>query len=955
MKKYLFSFLIIIISHYTNAQHANQAYKATNKYFSMPANIRAGDYIEKTVVLKVKPEYRSLCTANNISHDKLNDFLKEMELLKIEKIFPDHDSPLREYNERGEKLADLSLIYKLEYASDQISLEKVINILYSFKIFEFAEPKYLPKANVTPNDANISKQTHLSIISAYTGWDVSTGDTNVVIGITDTGTDPSHSDLTDNVKKNYADPINGSDDDNDGYLDNYSGWDLGENDNDPTWQGDGHGVHVTGLAAATTNNATGVAGVGYKCKFLPVKVADSNGDLTEAYEGIVYAADHGCSIINCSWGGSGGGSYGQTIIDYATINKNALVIAAAGNDGVETEFYPANFNYVISVANTNSSDKKNSSSNYGHWIDICAPGSSLYSTYVNGGYSTMTGTSMSAPVASGAAAIIKSYFPGYTALQIGEQLKMTCDDISSVNTNYKDKLGRGRINLYNALTQTGSPSIVMTSRTITDNNNEVFLVNDTLSIYGDFTNYLSAASANLTATLATTSSYVGILNSSLNLGVISTLGVVNNNSNPFTVKINSGAPQNAEIEFSITYADGSYTATEYFSVIVNVDYINITINDVHTTITSIGRVGYNGTGQTEGLGFSYMGGESIVYEAGLMVGSSSTKVSDGVRNGSSSTDEDFSSVSNVMEIDTLMLSEFDVKGTFDDVQASSPMNIKIDHNAYAWTTAGNTKYVIVEYLISNKGSSTISNLYAGLFADWDIDAATYGSNRAEYDATNKMGYVYYTGTGLPYAGIKLLSSTASAIHYAVDNISGGGGGVDLYDGFSDSEKYTTLSTNRTKAGSSGSGNDVIDIVSSGPFTLGANDTAVVAFALIAGDDLDDIKTSAVNAQYMYDSNVKTTYTSMIDQMNNHEGFFVQCYPNPTKNEINLLYSIANSTSEIKIEIFNSLGVLVKSISATNHSSGVQSTRINISDLVSGIYSCYIKTAEENHCLKVLKE
>ncbi len=948
--KILLSILLFIIFSNSFAQYKTVP-KATKKYFSLPSNIRPNDYVANTIVVKVKPEFRDACSTNAIENEALNHFLNDISTTKLNKIFPHHQAPVRSYNAQGQKLADLSLIYQIEYSSDQISLEKVINKLYALNIFEFVEPKYIPTISFTPNDADIAQQWHLTNIAAYTGWDISKGDTNVVIGIVDTGTEPTHADLKENIKHNYADPINGIDDDNDGYIDNFSGWDLGESDNDPTWKLAGHGVHVCGLAAASTNNAIGIAGVAYKCKFLPVKISDASGALTMSYEGIVYAADHACAIINCSWGSNGGGQYGQTIIDYATINKDALVVAAAGNSHVETEFYPAAYNYVIAVANTSNDDTKYSSSNYGHWIDVSAPGANLYSTYVNGSYTTMSGTSMAAPCASGVAAMIKAYFPSYNAFQVGEQLKISCDDISSINTSYIGKLGTGRINLYKALTQTGSPSVVMTSRTVTDNNDDVFIAGDTLNVYGDFTNYLSPTSSALTATLSTTSSYVSILNNQINLGAINTLGQTNNNSNPFTIKIEPSAPQNEEVVFSIDYKDGAYSATEYFKVIINVDYINVTINDIATSITSMGRIGYNGIEQTEGLGFCYKGGESVLYEAGLMIGTSSTLVSDVVRNESSSTDEDFSSLTSVALVDSPNVSEFDLKGSFNDVKASTPITINVEHHAYAWSSPGNTKYVIVEYYITNGGSATLQNLYAGIFADWDIDANTYSANRAEYDAANRMGYAYYTGTNGTYVGIKLLSTTANTIHYAIDNSSGGNGGVDLFDGFSAADKYTVLSTNRTSAGTKGNGNDICDVVSSGPFTIGINDTAVVAFALLAGDSLSDLQSSALNAQLMYDS-IQPKYSDISILAENN--FFVQCFPNPFTNQLTILYAIQQS-STIEIDVYNALGERVQTYTCKIARAGMHNQVINVANLSPGIYYCQLKTNAGNSCIKVIKQ
>ncbi|MFM9056312.1 MAG: S8 family serine peptidase, partial [Bacteroidota bacterium] len=320
--------------------------------YSMPVGVTARDYMPGTILLRVDPAYRNLCTERSISIPAFEQACKTLGAVQLRKVFPTHQPPATPFNEQGKALVDLSLIYELKLAADR-SLVKSINALLASGVLLYAEPKFIPRTQYNPNDPSTGLQSFLSKISAYDAWDIHKGDTNTVIGITDTGTDLDHPDLQPNMKLNYADPVDGTDNDGDGFTDNYRGWDLGENDNNPEVNASAHGSHVTGCAAAVTDNNTGVASPGFYCKFLPIKISDNTGALTQAYEGIVYAADHGCQIINCSWGSvGGGGTFGQNIVDYATFNKNSLVIAAAGNNGANQEFYPAAYANVIAVAST---------------------------------------------------------------------------------------------------------------------------------------------------------------------------------------------------------------------------------------------------------------------------------------------------------------------------------------------------------------------------------------------------------------------------------------------------------------------------------------------------------------------------------------------------------------------------------------------------------------------------
>ncbi|MBL0046922.1 MAG: S8 family serine peptidase [Bacteroidetes bacterium] len=641
--------LFSLISTTLFAQVTATDYISTSHHFKLSPGVNEKDYFANTIIFKVNEDYRSNCSLHAIENTSLTQALNYLGATGLVKKFPNHQLPAKKENKSGQKLIDLSLIYEFTYTT-KVSVEKAANLLLKSGILDYAEPHYLPHFDYQPNDpqATVSGQYHLNKINAYAAWDISKGDTNIVIGITDTGTEPTHQDLFANIKHNYADPIDGLDNDSDGYVDNYTGWDVGMNDNDPSWEGNPHGVHVSGCAAASTDNLTGVAGSGFDCKFLPVKIADAGGALISAYEGIIYAADHGCGIINCSWGSSGGGQFGQNAVDYATINKDALVVCAAGNDNVSTPHYPSAFNNAFSVASTTTNDNKSSFSNFGYTIDVCAPGSNINATYPGNSYTQISGTSMASPVAAGAAAIVKAMFPQYTALQIGEQLKATCDPINAATLGvYAGKLGKGRINLFQGATNVNAKSVTMMNRNVTDGNDNAFVGNDTLQISGDFVNFL-APLTNLNVTLSSTSPYVTILNNTFPVGAMTTLQQVSNSATPFRVKISPTSPANVAVTFKLNFSDGAYSFNYYFIEVINVDYINVTVNDISTSITSKGRIGFNSDGQADGLGFKYKNGRQLLYEAGLMIGTSGNKVSDMVRGANAgTTDNDFSSIQRV--------------------------------------------------------------------------------------------------------------------------------------------------------------------------------------------------------------------------------------------------------------------------------------------------------------------
>jgi serine protease len=895
------------------------------KTYRLPSNITSSDYIAKTIIIKVKPAFASVCSVNKIENASFVAFANAVGVINLHKKFPLDKSPEKPTNAAGQTYADLSLIYELNYTST-LSIEKAISKLLLSNILVYAEPHFIPKVTYSPNDplANPTDQYHLQTINAFNAWNVNKGDSAIVIGITDTGNDPTHPDLFNNIKRNYNDIVDGLDNDGDGYTDNYLGWDLGMNDNDPTWQTNAHGVHVSGLSSASADNNLGGAGTGFHCKYLPVKIADANGSLIAAYEGIKYAADHGCQIINCSWGGGGSSQYGQDIIDYATINKNCLVVCAAGNNNVDGDFFPAAYNYVLSVGNTTAIDTKQASSNYGYMVDVCAPGDNVNSTWPGSFYITSSGTSMSSPVVAGAAGIVKNHFPSYNGLQVGERLKITADNIYGSNPSYLNKLGTGRINLFRALTDPASPSVVMTNKQVSDHNDMSFISGDTLFISGTFINYLDPTSA-LNVTVTPLSAYATSVDNTTSLGVINTLASATNTLDPFTFKLTGAIPINQAVDFEVVMNDGTYQAKQYFTIFINVDYLNIEVNDLRTTATSKGKIGFNQDAQAQGLGFKY-NGTDLLYEAGLMVGADTTKVSDCVRGAiaGGSGDTDFGTVNRIALQIPSVLSDFDTKAKINDNMSFNPLPVTIEQNTYAWATVPNTQFVIWEYYITNThATDTIKKMYAGIFADWDIDGATFGQNRSAYDAGTKMGYSFYTGAGGKYGGIKLLTNTAPPNFYAIDHVSGGNGGLDFANGSDSKDKYLSLSTQRLAAGVSGLGVDVLNVMSCGPIKLAPNQTVKVAYALIGGDSLQNLITGAQQAQIKYDG------LPTIIQESVSSDYTWRIFPNPAKNSITISQTEPSFT---KYEIYDINGRL---ISENKIQSILQ--KVDLSNYAEGMY------------------
>jgi subtilisin family serine protease/subtilisin-like proprotein convertase family protein len=370
-------------------------------------------------------------------------------------------------------------IWKL---SGSLSVEKILKQYRSHPIFEYIEPDYIvtkgtisPQATF-PNDPSFNQLWGLhntgqsggtpdADIDAPEAWDIQKGNPNLVIGVIDTGVDYNHQDLVGNIWTNPGEIAgDGIDNDGNGYIDDIRGWDFAYNDNNPS-DVDGHGTHVSGTIAGKGNNGVGVTGVAWNAKIMPLKFLNDqgSGSTSNAILAINYATAKGVKLTNNSWGGGG---YSQALYDAinAAGQAGALFIAAAGNDAKNTDTspsYPASYNLanIISVASTTRTDALSSFSNYGLTsVDLGAPGSEIYSLAPGGGYATLSGTSMASPHVAGAAALLWSQNPTWTAQQVKNALMNTGEPIAALAG--KTVSGK-RLNVFNALAGANLPSVTV--------------------------------------------------------------------------------------------------------------------------------------------------------------------------------------------------------------------------------------------------------------------------------------------------------------------------------------------------------------------------------------------------------------------------------------------------------------------------------------------------------------
>ena len=381
--------------------------------------------------------------------------------------------------------APLKTAYKLKFSN---SIQEAS--LYAW-ISQQPEVEYVEKVPdyhlvLTPNDpsftANTTTQWGLYKIQAQQAWNITTGSASAIVAVVDDAVKITHQDLIGNLWTNPLEIAgNGIDDDQNGYIDDVNGWDAADLDNNPNPPGTAtnsnftHGTHCAGIVAAKTNNAIGVASIGFNITYIPVKCklsSTSGSSIQAAMEGVQYAINTPAKIISMSWGSGGSSSVEQMVFDYAWQQGIAL-IAAAGNNGNQVQFYPANYNHVLAIGNTASSDARSTSSNYGNWLDLMAPGTTIYNCLAgsNSSYGNQTGTSMATPMVAGAAGLLISVNPGLTPDDIYKCLQDSADNIDAQNPTILGLIGSGRLNAFRSL-GCAVAGVVPIAR-FTSNNNQV--------------------------------------------------------------------------------------------------------------------------------------------------------------------------------------------------------------------------------------------------------------------------------------------------------------------------------------------------------------------------------------------------------------------------------------------------------------------------------------------------
>ncbi len=861
---------------------------------------------------------------------------------------------------------ELSHIYYLQL-SGKVDLATVLQMLRSDPLVAYAEPVYAYTLNDAPNDSLFPQMGQFSRIQALPAWDVVKGEQgNVIVAVVDGGTDWDHEDLLANVWTNPGEiPNNGVDDDNNGFVDDLHGWNFANNSNDPTGLAAtpgsaAHGTHVAGTAAAVTNNGLGVASISWNCRLMPINAAHPSLDRAIAfgYDGIVYATANGADVVNCSWGGPGAPSrFEQDVIDFAHDN-GTLIVAAAGNGGDDNvgdnndlqPHFPASYHHVLAVGATQqTSDFKAGFSNYGVTVDVFAPGVGIFSTTPGNTYSPFfSGTSMASPLAAGLAALVKTRQPGWNVDQVREQVRVSSDPIDGVNPALAGLLGKGRINALRAVSDFNLPAVRIARVTFQDaDGNGIINAGETIDLTLTITNFLAPASS-VSLLLNSPDNALTVTSAAANL---TSLYSGDSLDATFQFKVAAGTGDGAVLHFYLDIsAAGGYSDRDFFTLVVNPpQFATHNTGPLQTSITTQGNIGFVDFAGSDGDGFVFRG-RNYLFEGGLMIGRSISQISDCVRGGDGQTqDSDFRPAAGaLLQIVSPGAQSFEEGSILlVDSLAPMPLGVTLLQETFADTTPGFNTFVIFRYTIQNHSADPLTNLYVGLFFDWDIRADV--NDFVRWDGVRRLGYAADASVNPGHlAGTKLLSQQGGVNFRAIHNPN------ELYDGFSNTEKWTFLSGGiQTQVLD---GVDVSTLLSEGPLSILPGQSIQVGFAVLGANSLAELQTGADLAQALWDS-ITTDIHPLPQQAVPRQFQLLQNVPNPFNPETEIAYRLPVA-SAVSLVVYDLLGRNIRTLVHQQQPAGRYRVRWDGRDasgrpVASGVYLYQLRAGDYSETRKML--
>lgn len=970
------------------------------------------EYLPGKIIIKLDREERLLQKAQDTGvHPRLlvQNIMEEHGIARFQPVFGESAqiAVKRTLSRRnittpaGEVVDDLSRTFYIDYTSpvDPLILSAKLSGIPGVV---YAEPHFVYYLLDEPNDPLFGTpgQNFFEYQNFVDAWGVSQSSTNVVIAIIDSGVFYNHPDLQNKLWTNpepgrareFSPQLFGE------VVDDTIGWNFWESgdvpagmdpvqNNDPIARWSIHGTHVAGIAAAETDNEIGIAGTGYNASYMAVKTGG-----TEQYPrrvdfgivGILYAAVNEADIINTSFGGPNFSQFGEDVVNTAT-ELGSLVVSSAGNQATGLPFYPASYQNALSVGSVdtpanNQQDIVSSFSSFGFNVDVFATGRQIRSTAFEYeadndeenwiyepdslGYVFATGTSMSAPVVSGLAALIKHLNPEWGPRRLAYQIRNTARPINGTQAG-EYQLGRGVIDAFRAVTD-DMPGLEITGIQFLNQEGNSLNVGEEGFAVISIINH--GAAVNPLASIISLTDNVTTEPDPKNLGSIPT-----GQTQTFELAIAIGEDFNLEENpvFVVEFEDPNQNY-EDFSVQEYEDFLfeNVQTNALTMSVLNDGTIGFlNALMQSGGVGFIPAFGDTSnqLFEGGIMIHAvldDTAYVPNQVRFEDEIT-RDFSPVRNVGFRDP-ELSDMETIAVFNSSNHPEADELNVQMETFAFEDEALNQTVFIRYTVTNSGSRSYNDVHVGLFNDWDV--GNFITNYVSFSEQDSLIYAFDgANDDQPYVAVAHMGVISSA--FAIDNTSEMSLGraetredslsFGIYydpanppfDGFTPAEKQLALTAGLEQTTMTST--DISIVTGTGPFLLEEKGTVSVGFIYAWGSDLNDLQSQVANARELnlFSVSPPGIYRDGEPVIIPETTRLYQNFPNPFRYSTTIQYDLADP-AQVELTIYNVLGQRIANLVSDMQNEGQHSETFNAQNLASGLYLAVLQVDDVLHTIKM---